>query len=255
MQAIWSDYGDIKVPASSGGYDIIDPLHDNEPGASLRRWINVPGASGVPGIVDESHIIRLERVMYESARVQWRDSRSNSPYTTWGYHVGYFPSPWPFYKIKQGCHAYTTVVSNPALNEAYKSATMLRVDMPMFAETYKMCRSSSVDWKRYPNNCAVVMLDIAWAHYGKDSSGEVTILTDWKYQQLHFLCPPQDIMLPEYDRMRDEYDLLSYGQLLGTLCPLEPPSYDHTIQWIKIHIYNTGELTMYCPGISVYVDN
>ena len=252
MQALWSDFGDIEVPKAGGGYDLVEALHDDTPGAYLERWINVPGASDTPGVVDESHIVRLAREVFPSNKVEWVGTRRNSPYSTWGIQLSDLPATWPFYKISRGCHAYTTVQSNPAFSELYKSASVLRVDMPMFAETYQLSKTAGT-WKRYPANSVVIMLDIAWAHYSKDAEGVPTDLIDWKYQQLHLLNPPKDVMLPGYSDVRDKYALLSYGQLLGILCPLEPPSYEHEIQWIKIHVYNTGDLVLYCPGISVFI--
>lgn len=257
MQAIWSDYGDICVQLYSeedeeynwsdqnSNWETIVPLHGGQagPGAWLPRWKDVPSYSDSGSGVSNVHIkpIRVETFQYD--KVQWVDSAYNSPYKSW-LQSDVLPDTWSFYEIPPRCHAYVQISDGTSkLFDYYKNATMWRVDKPMFVKAKDFDKKD-----RYPVNGVIVMLEIGWTRQSKKQNGEAAGLVDWRYECLHFLTPPCEIK-PTYD---SSYDLISYGQSLSTLCPSKAPSNDHFIQWINMHIYNTGNLTLYCPGISVW---
>lgn len=266
MQAIWSDYGDIKAPLyteEDEDYDWVHPennwrllrqLHAGQagPGAWLGNWRDVPSYDDDPSIdMSYQNVNRLSVETFQYDRVRWEDSMYDSPYRPWD-----LPDPppatWPFYKIPPRCHAYVQISDGTSdLWDFYKNTTMWRVDKPMFVEHSAFLDNTAEQGKRYPSNNVFIMLEIGWTRFGKAQNGETAGRVDWRYESLHFLTPPPDIH-PAYDA---NYDLLAYGQSLSTLCPVIAPSHDHFIQWVNIHIYNTGMLTMYCPGISVYTSS
>lgn len=262
MQALWTDYGDVTVQLYSPGdpgydpyhpshnYELITELHNGEagPGAWLNRWYTVP-AKNDDGTMGYDHTCPLSIDTFDYNRVQWVDSAYNSPYRPW--HTSTEdPETWDFYYIGGGCHAYTQIPGDSAsLTATYKKATQWRLDKPMFIKT-----SSTHNGSRIQSNAVVIMLEIAWAKRSKNSDGTDAGLVDWKYEYLHFLTPPVEKLAPESNSAeRDNYDLLSYGQSLSTMTPSKPPSNDHEIQWINMHIYNAGTTGLYCPGITLWV--
>lgn len=260
MQAIWSDYGDVRVQLYgeedeeydwgdvNKNWETIVPLHDNQagPGAWLPRWKDVPSYddSDADVTVSNQHVRPLTVETFQYDHVQWVDSMYNSPYKSWP-QPETPPEVWSFYKIPPRCHAYLQIADDKSpLFEYFKDTTSWRIDKPMFVMSKDVKNS-----KRYPNNSVIIMLEVAWARQSKKQNGESAGLVDWRYECLHFLTPPYDFPI----ELDSQYDLISYGQSLGTLCPSKAPSNDHFIQWINMHIYNTGALTLYCPGISVWV--
>lgn len=261
MQAIWSDYGDIKVPLYSPGDEGYDPLHPEHnyttvtelhngeagPGAWLNRWYDVP-ASNDDGTMGYDHVCRLAISTFDYDRVQWVDSSFNSPYKSWP-QPATPPETWDFYRIRPGCHAYTQISGeSELLTDQYKNAVEWRLDKPMFIKTTDLQSN-----KRVPDNSVVIMLEVGWAKRSKTPEGIDAGLVEWKYEYLHFLTASIEALGPSSESsLRNTYDLLTYGQSLSTIVPSTAPSNEHEIQWINMHIYNAGSVDLYCPGISLW---
>lgn len=265
MQAIWSDYGDIKVQLYSPGDPEYDPLHPSHnyalvtelhngeagPGAWLSRWHDVLALNDDGQTMGYDHVSPLAMQTYDYDRVLWKDSPYNSPYKSWS-----LPDPppatWDFYRIPPGCHAYTQITGDSELLKAqFEKATEWRLDKPMFIQPAESGSSSNV---RIASHGAIIMLEVAWAKRSKNPDGTDAGLVEWKYEYLHFLTPAVEGMgYDSSDPIVHNYDLIPFGQSLSTIAPSTTPSYEHTIQWINIHIYNATSTVLYCPGISLWV--
>lgn len=257
MQALWSDYGDVIEQLYSPGDPDYDPDHpennyrllrelhngDAPAGAWLDNWSDCVPSGG-------AQWVGLQVETFDYSRVQWRNTAYNSPYDCWP-KPEEDPETWDFYKIRPNCHAYTQVSGIAELNALFEKATTWRLDYPMFVATADWFHGGQYnrEYDRYKNNTVVVMLEIAYYKSTTQSGGT----SDWKYNYLHFLVPPIDV--PVSESLDDEYDLLSYGQNLVALCPAVSPSNEHKIQWIRMHVYNLGALTLYCPGLTLWVES
>lgn len=256
MQALWSDYGDVVEQLYSPGdpgydpdhpennYRLLRELHNGEApaGAWLDNWHDI--------IPSEGAWVGLQVETFDYNRVEWRNTAYNSPYDCWP-QPEETPETWDFYKIRPNCHAYTQVSGIAELNALFEKAATWRLDYPMFAATadWFISGSSQQAYRKYKKNCVVVMLEIAYYRPSTAYGGTA----DWKYKYLHFLVPPLDV--PVSMSLRNDYDLMTYGQALVTLCPADAPSNEHKIQWIRMHVYNLGSLTLYCPGFTLWVES